>query len=121
MLYIKDIFKACVCSFCENIYEYNSIDENEFIKYFKSFCLEENLQECLEICTSEIIYDTQNIDNVCDNLKVPKYINFEIIDIIEKCKNAFSKTIKVDKTINVGEYKIRCVKWSTNFAHLIVF
>ena len=37
-------------------------------------------------------------------MKVPKYINFEIIDIIEKCKNAFSKTIKVDKTINVEAF-----------------
>ena len=30
MLYIKDIFKACVCSFCENIYEYDSIDSGGF-------------------------------------------------------------------------------------------
>ena len=34
MLYIKDIFKACVCSFCENIYEYDSIDEKDFIESF---------------------------------------------------------------------------------------
>ena len=30
MFNIKEIFKASVCSFCENIYEYNSIDEEDF-------------------------------------------------------------------------------------------
>ena len=56
MLYIKDIFKACVCSFCENIYEYNSIDEKDFIESLKSFCNEVDLQNCLETCTFEINY-----------------------------------------------------------------
>ena len=56
MLYIKDIFKACVCSFCENIYEYNSIDEKDFIESFKSFCNEVDLQNRLETCTFEINY-----------------------------------------------------------------
>ena len=37
MFNIKEIFKASVCSFCENIYEYNSIDEGDFIKSFKYF------------------------------------------------------------------------------------
>ena len=45
MLYIKDIFKACVCSFCENVYEYNSIDTNEFMKSLKHFLAEEDLQK----------------------------------------------------------------------------
>ena len=37
MFNIKEIFKASVCSFCENIYEYNSIDEQEFIKSLRVF------------------------------------------------------------------------------------
>ena len=39
MLYIKDIFKACVCRFCENIYEYDSIDEKDFIESFNHFVM----------------------------------------------------------------------------------
>lgn len=104
MLYIKDIFKACVCSFCENIYEYDSIDENHFINSFQSFCNEEDLQNCLEICTSEVTYDIENIDNVCDNLQVSKYKNFEIIDVIDKCRNAYKNTIEIDKTINIEAF-----------------
>ena len=37
-------------------------------------------------------------------------MNFEIIDVIEKCKNAFPKTIKIDKTINIEAfvYNLAC-------------
>ena len=66
MFNIKEIFKASVCSFCENIYEYNSIDEGDFIKSLKYFLQEEDLQGCLEVCTSEIAYDINNIENVCE-------------------------------------------------------
>lgn len=104
MLYIKDIFKASVCSFCENIYEYDSIDEKDFIRSFKLFCMEDDLQSCLEICTSEVIYDIENIDNVCDNLQVPKYKNFEVIDVVDKCRNAYKNTIEKNKTINVEAF-----------------
>ena len=51
MFNIKEIFKASVCSFCENIYEYNSIDEQDFIKSLRVFLQEEDLQGCLELCT----------------------------------------------------------------------
>ena len=78
MLYIKDIFKACVCSFCDNIYEYDSIDDKDFIGSFKSFCNEVDLQNCLEACTSETNYDIENINNICDNLSISKYKNFKI-------------------------------------------
>ena len=66
MLYIKDIFKACVCSFCENIYEYNSIDEKDFIRSFKLFCMEDDLQSCLFMILKilimfVIIYKFRNI------------------------------------------------------------
>lgn len=104
MLYIKDIFKACICSFCENIYEYYSIDEEHFIKYFKLFCTEEDLQDCLEIHTSNIAYDIGNIDNVCDNLQILSHKNFEINDIIDKCMNAYKNTIERDKTINIEAF-----------------
>ena len=36
MLCMKDIFKACVCSFCTNIYEHDSIAEEDFIAYTKN-------------------------------------------------------------------------------------
>ena len=101
MLSIKEIFKASVCSFCENIYEYNSIDEKDFIKSLKYFLHEEDLQGCLEVCTSEIAYDTVNIENVCDDLYLLKYRHFEERDIIDICKNAYLQTLEKDKTINV--------------------
>lgn len=104
MVYIKDIFKASVCSFCENIYEYNSIDENDFVKYLHSYLLEEDLQGCLELCTSEVIYDIENIENICDNLYLLKYKLFNEEDIIDICKNAYLQTLERDKTINVEAF-----------------
>lgn len=104
MLYINDIFKASVCSFCENIYEDNSLDENEFVKYLKDFFQEEDLEECLKYCTSEVIYDTKNIDNACNNILLPKYKLFKEMDVIEPCKRAYLKTLKEDKTINVEAF-----------------
>lgn len=104
MFNIKEIFKASVCSFCENIYEYNSIDERDFIKSLKNFLQEGNLQERLEICTSEIVYDIDNIENICDNLYLLKYKQFEEEDIIDICKNAYLQTLENDKTINVEAF-----------------
>ena len=104
MLYIKDIFKACVCSFCENIYEYDSIDEKDFIESFKSFCNEIDLQNCLEACTSETNYDIENINNICDDLPSSKCKNFEINDVIDTCKNSYKNTIEKDKTINIEAF-----------------
>lgn len=104
MFNIKEIFKASVCSFCENIYEYNSIDEQEFIKSLRVFLQEEDLQGCLELCTSEISYDIENIENICDNLYLLKYKQFEERDIIDVCKNAYWLTLEKDKTINVEAF-----------------
>ncbi|MGN1326741.1 MAG: hypothetical protein ACI4XR_04320 [Bacilli bacterium] len=104
MFNIKEILKASVCSFCENIYEYNSIDEVEFIKSLKYFLHEEDLQDCLEVCTSEIAYDIDNIENVCDNLYLLKYKQFEERDIIDICKNAYLMTVEKNKTINVEAF-----------------
>ena len=104
MFNIKEIFKASVCSFCENIYEYNSIDEGDFIKSLKYFLKEEDLQDCLEVCTSEITYDIDNIENVCDNLYLLKYKQFKERDIIDVCKNAYLLTLEKDKTINVEAF-----------------
>ena len=101
MFNIKEIFKASICSFCENIYEYNSIDERDFIKSFKYFLHEEDLQGCLEVCTSEIAYDIENIEN---DLYLLKYKQFEEKDIIAICKNAYWLTLEKDKTINVEAF-----------------
>lgn len=104
MFNIREIFKASVCSFCENIYEYNSIDERDFIKSFKYFLNEEDLQGCLEVCTSEIAYDIENIENICNNLYLLKYKQFEERDIIDVCKNAYLQTLEKEKTINVEAF-----------------
>ncbi len=104
MLYIKDIFKASVCSFCENIYEYNSIDTNEFLKLLKSFLREEDLQECLELCTSDVIYDINNIENICDNLYLLNYKKFEEENTVDICRKAYIQTLEKDKTINVEAF-----------------
>lgn len=104
MVYIKDIFKASVCSFCDNIYEYNSLNENKFVKYLQSYLIEEDLQGCLEICTSEIVYDIQNIEKTCDKLYLQSNRHFEIEDIIDDCKNAYLQTIEKDKTIDIKAF-----------------
>lgn len=104
MLYIKDILQASVCSFCENIYEDNSLDENEFIKYLNDFMPEENIQECLKSCTADIAYDIKNIDNICDNLLWTKHKMFEEYEVIEPCKSAYLKTLEKDKTINIEAF-----------------
>lgn len=104
MFSIKEIFKASVCSFCENIYEYNSIDKEDFAKSLKYFLHEEDLQGCLEFCTSQIAYDTENIENICNNLYLLKYRHFKERDIIDVCKNAYLQTLEKDKTISVEAF-----------------
>ena len=101
MLCINDIFKACVCSFCTSIYEYDSIDEGDFIAYFRMFCKEEDLQECLRITTSGVLYDIENINNVCDSLLISHLKKIESYEIEEQCLAAFNKTVNKDKSINV--------------------
>ena len=113
MLCINDIFNACVCSFCTNIYEYDSIDEKDFIESLKSFCNEVDLQNCLETCTFETNYDIENINNICDSLSISKYKNFEINDVIDTCKNAYKNTIEKDKTINTEAFVDNLAKEST--------
>lgn len=103
---IKEIFKASVCGFCENIYEDASIDEKEFKKYLLDFLYEEDLQECLERSTSEICYDIVNIDNICkDKLFILKNKKFDDINtIIKYCTSAYLKTLEKDKTINIEAF-----------------
>ena len=104
MFNIKEIFKAGICSFCENIYEYNMLDEKEFVKYLKDFLFDEDLDRDLEYCTSEITYDTGNIENICNNLYLLKNKNFNEYEIISICKNAYLKTLQNDKTISVEAF-----------------
>ena len=114
MFNIKEIFKASVCSFCENIYEYNSIEEGDFIKSLKYFLHSEDLQECLEVYTSDITYDIHNIENVCDNLYLLKYRHFEERDIINFCRSAYLQTLEKDKTINVEAFVDNLTKEFSN-------
>ena len=102
---IKDIMKASVCSFCENIYEYESINENEFIDFLEDFLFAEDIEECLETCLSDIAYDYVNIENICDNnLRFLKDEHMDINYIIDNCTNAYLKTIDKDRTINVEAF-----------------
>lgn len=102
---IKDIFKASVCSFCENIYEYDSIDEKDFVKELKYFFTEDDLQDCLEACTEDVTYDIVNIDNICrDKLYILEYKKFDTENVTNNCINAFRKTLGEDKTINVEAF-----------------
>ena len=102
---IKDIMKASVCSFCENIYEYESLDENEFMEFLKDFLEGDDLDESLERCTAEIAYDIEDIDNKCrDILYRLKSKKFEYENILEHCKKAYLRTLVEDKTINVEAF-----------------
>ena len=104
MLCIKDILKASVCSFCVTIYEYNSIDADEFIENLKLVFKEKDLQQYLMICTANIAYDIVNIENVSNSLYSLKNKQFKENSVIDICKNAYIETIEKDKTINVEAF-----------------
>ena len=115
MLYIKDIFKACVCSFCVNIYEFYSLDTNDFIEKLKFFLYEKDLQQYLMICTVDIAYDIVNIDNVCNSLYSLYNMQFKENDVLHICINAYLKTIEKDKSINLETFVDNLAK---NFSEL---
>ena len=46
----------------------------------------------------------KNIENICDNLYLLNYKQFEERDIIDVCKNAYWLTLEKDKTINVEAF-----------------
>ena len=115
MLCIKDIFKASVCSFCVNIYEYYSLDTNDFIEKLRLFFKEKDLQQYLMICTANIAYDIVNIENICNSLYFLKNKQFKEDNAIDICKNAYFKTIKKDKTINVEAFVDNLAKCFSKF------
>lgn len=106
---IKDIMQIGVCSFCENIYENNSLEEIEFEKFIKDFIVEEDLQDCLERSTNKIAYDIENIENIYNDTikKNNKYQTYELINI---CKKAYRQTILIDQTINVEAFVDNLIK-----------
>lgn len=105
MWYIKEILKASICSFCETVYEYESLQKIEFIDGVKRFLNENNLDDCLIACTEGIAYDIENIDNIYrDNLYDIKFKSLEENVIIDICEKAFSNTIEVEKTTNVESF-----------------
>ena len=115
MLCIKDIFKASVCSFCVNIYEYYSLDANDFIEKLRLFFKEKDLQQYLMICTAGIAYDIVNIENVCNSLHLLNNKQFKEDNVIDICKNAYLETIKEDKTINVEAFVDNLAKHFSEF------
>ncbi len=105
MWYIKEIMKASVCSFCETIYEYESLEVTEFIEGVRRFINEINLDDCLEACMDNVKYDIKNIDNICnDALYLLERKGFEIKDVLKSCDKAFRKTLYVDNTINIEAF-----------------
>lgn len=106
---IKDIMKIGVCSFCENIYEYNSLEENEFVDFLDIFLAEEDLEECLERSTDGVTYDIENIKNIDEN-NSNKYKRYNTNELKTICKTAFRKTIEEDKTINVEAFVENLIK-----------
>lgn len=100
---IKEIMKAGVCSFCETVYEYESLNKIEFLEGFINFINEIDLDYCLESNTQDITYDTNLITNLCKNLY--KDIKFnDITKITELMGIAFDTTIFKDSTINVEAF-----------------
>ena len=105
MWYIKEILKASVCSFCETVHYYESLEAEEFIEGVKKFLNESNLDDYLVNCTEEIAYDIENIDNICrEHLYSLKRKHFNENIIRKKCLQAFSKTLYIDKTTNVEAF-----------------
>lgn len=103
---IAEILKASVCSFCENIYEDNSIDECNFERYLLEFINDADLEEDLKRSTADTCYDVINIENTCrDRLFFLKNKNFsDIEEIKEHCNNAYLMTLTTDKTINIEAF-----------------
>ena len=60
MFNIKEIFKASVCSFCENIYEYNSIDEEDFIKSLNITKIREYIYKDIEPILDTLLSKQEN-------------------------------------------------------------
>ena len=105
MWYIKEILKASVCSFCETVYEYQSLNISEFLEGVRNFLREEDLEDCLATCSENITYDIKNIDNICDDIMyLLNKKKFEFNDISKCCEKAFRKTLYVDNTINVEAF-----------------
>ena len=100
MFKLKHILKACVCSFCKNIYEYDCIDENEFLEFLKEFLSKDDLQAFLKSYSADANYDYIDIDNIVNNLK-SKNKKYNVEETMNFCKLAFLRTIQTDKTIEI--------------------
>ena len=115
MLCIKDIFEASVCSFCITIYEYNSIDTDDFIENLKLVFKEKDLEQYLMLCTAGIAYDIVNIENVCNSLYCLKNKQFNEDNVIDICRNVYIETIEKDRTINVEAFVDNLAKYFSKF------
>lgn len=106
---IREIMQIGVCSFCENIYEYESLEEDEFNNFVNIFLTEEDLQENLERSTADIAYDIGNIENIYES-NLNKYKNYNTNELKIICNKAFKRTVDEDKTINVEAFVDNLIK-----------
>ena len=61
MNYIKEIIKANVCSFCETVHEYESLEKEEFKEGVKRYLNENDLNECFGV---KIEFGHESVENV---------------------------------------------------------
>ena len=102
---LKRVFKVGICSFCDNIQLYDSLDEGEFLEKLRKYLEEKDIQSYLEDFANEALYNLEDIDHVCGG---PLYsYNFQWFKInyaIMNCLRAFRRTIRIDKTICVEAF-----------------
>lgn len=106
---IRNIMQIGVCSFCENIYQYDSLDEKEFENYVECFINEEFIEDCLERSTDGVIYDIENIENIYES-NSNRYKKYNTEELKSICIKAFRRTIDEDKTINVEAFVENLIK-----------
>lgn len=106
---IDEILKSSLCALGQNIFDYYSLQENEFIQALDYFLNDSNLYSMLEDYAYEFDYDTEDIKKAKQRIKC-KNRDFNYIEIMNCCRVAYVKTIFEDKTIDAEAFLDNLVK-----------
>jgi hypothetical protein len=107
---LKNILKAAICAFGQNTFDSFSLEEEEFIRALDYYITEKNnYEEMFEEYAYELEYNTEDIENICDNCKY-KNKDWDYLNIIANCRLAYIQTITKDKTIDAEAFVDNIVK-----------
>lgn len=100
---LKNILEANICAFGQTIFDMFSLEDDEFSRALDYHITDNNFKEMLEEYAYQFEYDLDNIKNI-SNKSIYKNKEWNYIDIIAYCRQAFIKTITEDKTIDVEAF-----------------